>query len=72
MTPPNTILKKLVSQSPLIHRADAIAAGVTSNSLTELTREGILERIGRGLYQVRDRLSRIPMLLAANAKLAEG
>ena len=54
MTSALSILKKLASRSPLIHRADAISEGVTSNALTELTREGILDRIGRGLYQLSD------------------
>lgn len=39
----------------MIHRADAIAAGVSSTRLSDLTREGILERIGRGLYQLVDK-----------------
>ncbi len=50
-----SILSKLADKSPLIRRADAIAAGVTSNELTQLTRNGSLERLGRGLYQLADR-----------------
>lgn len=55
MTSVKSILNKLADNSPLIRRADAIAAGVTSNELTELTRNGTIQRIGRGLYQLEDR-----------------
>jgi predicted transcriptional regulator of viral defense system len=55
MSSAKSILNKLADNSPLIRRADAIAAGVTSNELTDLTRNGTIQRIGRGLYQLENR-----------------
>lgn len=46
------ILEQLSKRSPLISRKDALAAGVTSDALTKLTRAGSLLRVGRGLYQL--------------------
>jgi len=45
-------LERLSKRSPLISRKDALAAGVTSDALTRLTRAGELLRVGRGLYQL--------------------
>jgi len=46
------ILERLSKRSPLISRKGALAAGVTSDALTRLTRAGVLLRVGRGLYQL--------------------
>lgn len=45
-------LERLSERSPLISRKEALAAGVTSDALTGLTRAGDLLRVGRGLYQL--------------------
>jgi len=57
-------LQQLSKRSPLIQRLDVLAAGVSSNHLTRLTREGKLIRVGRGLYQLADQE-------APNAELVE-
>jgi len=54
MVEPLDRLKKLSEKSPLIQRGDALVAGLSSNALTELTRNGVLLRVGRGLYQLAD------------------
>ena len=45
-------LAKLAERSPIIRGADAVAAGVSTTTLTRLTRSGALERMGRGLYHI--------------------
>lgn len=45
-------LAKLAERSPIIRGADAVAAGVSTTTLTRLTRAGALERMGRGLYHI--------------------
>ena len=45
-------LNHLAKRSPLIQRKDALAAGLSSATLTRLTRQGTLIRVGRGLYQL--------------------
>ncbi|MDA1005121.1 MAG: type IV toxin-antitoxin system AbiEi family antitoxin domain-containing protein [Verrucomicrobia bacterium] len=54
MRPPIDSLNRLAKLSPLIQRKDALAAGVSSATLTRLTRDGMLIRVGRGLYQLAD------------------
>jgi len=49
-----SILRDLSTRSPLIKRADALQAGVSSSTLSTLTNKGILIRVGRGLYQLAD------------------
>ena len=64
MTDPISRLKQLSRQSALIPRGDALAVGVSSSQLTRLTREGLLIRVWRGLYQLADEE-------APNAELVE-
>lgn len=66
MIHPLPTLQELSKRSPLIRRAEAIEAGVSSSTLTELTRAGILIRAGRGLYQLAEEAAEVP-----NFELAE-
>ena len=48
------LLQRVSEESKVIRRAAALEAGVSSSALTKLTREGVLTRVGRGLYQLTD------------------
>lgn len=54
MSDPLNRLRRLSLKSPLIQRRDAMDAGVSSTVLTQLTRDGSLLHVGRGLYQLAD------------------
>ena len=54
MPSPLSILRDLSKRSPLIKRADATKAGVSSYQLGKLTQKGEVVRVGRGLYQLAD------------------
>lgn len=45
-------LRRIARRTPLIRGADAVAAGVPASALSRLTLEGVLQRAGRGLYQL--------------------
>lgn len=57
-------LDRLAKCSPLLQRKDVLAAGLSSADITSLTRQGTLNRVGRGLYQLAD-------TEAPNAELVE-
>lgn len=65
-------LKHLSKRSPLIERKDALAAGVSSNELTRLTRGGQLIRVGRGLYQLAGREAPNPDLVEVSRRQPKG
>lgn len=58
------ILRQLARRSPLIQRKDALVAGVSSATLTSLSRKGNLMHVGRGLYQ-------FPDMAVANPEMVE-
>lgn len=65
-------LKHISKHSPLIQRTDALAAGVSSNELTRLTRDGQLIRVGRGLYQLADQEAPNPELVEVSRRQPKG
>jgi len=48
---PLEVLRYVAKRTPLIRRADALAAGVSSTALSRLRRSGAIQQVGRGLYQ---------------------
>jgi predicted transcriptional regulator of viral defense system len=54
MSSSTTSLACLAKRSPLLLRKDVLAAGLSSAAITSLTRQGMLIRVGRGLYQLAD------------------
>ncbi len=65
-------LKHLSKRSPLIARKDAIASGVSSNQISRLTQDGLLMRVGRGLYQVADQDAPNPELVEVSRRQPKG
>jgi predicted transcriptional regulator of viral defense system len=65
-------LERLSKRSPLIQRKDALKAGVRSNTLTRLTREGHLIRAGRGLYQLAEVVAPNPELVEVCLRQPKG
>ncbi len=49
-----TSIACLAKRSSLLLRKDVLAAGLSSAAITSLTRQGTLNRVGRGLYQLAD------------------
>jgi len=50
--PPIATLKEIARRTPLIRRADVLAAGIPATTLSRLVRSEVLERVGRGLYHL--------------------
>ena len=50
--PPIERLRQLAASTPLIRVTDAAGVGVASATLSRLTRSGMLEKMGRGLYHL--------------------
>ena len=65
-------LRNLSRHSPLIQRRDILAAGMHSNTLTDLTRQGLLLRVGRGLYQLADEEAPSPELVEVSRRQPKG
>lgn len=65
-------LERLSQCSPLISRKDALAAGVSSDALTRLTRAGVLLRVGRGLYQLADKDAPVSDLVEVSLQQPKG
>lgn len=64
MSSSTTSIACLAKRSSLLLRKDVLAAGLSSAAITSLTRQGTLNRVGRGLYQLAD-------TEAPNAELVE-
>ena len=54
MSSSTTSIACLAKRSSLLLRKDVLAAGLSSAAITSLTRQGTLNRVGRGLYQLAD------------------
>ena len=45
-------LEVLAAKTPLFRASDVVATGISRTALSRLVRSGVLERVGRGLYQI--------------------
>ena len=45
-------MKALSRRTPVVRASDAVRAGIPRTSLVRLTKSGVVERVGRGLYRL--------------------